>query len=89
GRLANLVDKLLPLPAPLVRPKSHGELVELPSSMLFMARDGLRRIIPSRTTVAKAQLGLGAAVREQATFHLWFHPSNFYVDTERQLAALR
>jgi hypothetical protein len=36
----------------------------------------------------KAKLGLTAASRGGGTFHLWFHPSNFYYDLERQLDTL-
>jgi peptidoglycan/xylan/chitin deacetylase (PgdA/CDA1 family) len=89
GRLANLVDKALPIPPTTVEPIDHGGgLVELPSSMLLLARNGLRRVIHPAALVAKARLGLEAARRTGRIFHLWFHPSNFYYDTERQLATL-
>jgi hypothetical protein len=39
--------------------------------------------------VAKASLGLRAAVRRGQVFHLWFHPSNFYYDGETQFEILR
>jgi peptidoglycan/xylan/chitin deacetylase (PgdA/CDA1 family) len=87
GRLANLVDKALPVPPSAVHPIHHANgLVELPSSMLLFARNGLRRIVHPEVLVAKARLGLAAARRTGGIFHLWFHPSNFYHDTERQLA---
>jgi hypothetical protein len=38
--------------------------------------------------VAKARFGLAAARRTGATFHLWFHPSNFYYEPEQQLETL-
>jgi hypothetical protein len=38
--------------------------------------------------VAKASLGLRAAVRRGRIFHLWFHPSNFYYDGETQFGIL-
>lgn len=88
GRVANLVDKLLPIPPTAVHASAHDHLVELPSSMLFMARNGLRRAVHPSSVVAKARLGLRAARRSGGAFHLWFHPSNFYYDTERQLATL-
>ena len=89
GRVANLVDKVLPVPPSVVQPIDRGfGLVELPSSMLLLARKGLRRAIHPMTTVAKAALGLERARREGGVFHLWFHPSNFYYDTDRQLATL-
>jgi hypothetical protein len=63
-------------------------LVELPSSMLLMARNGLRRAIHPASIIGKARLGLRAARRAGGIFHLWFHPSNFYYEPERQLATL-
>ena len=88
GRVANLVDKLLPITPRVVEPIRHAGIVELPSSMLLMARTGLRRAARPAAVRAKARRGLAAAVETGKTFHLWFHPSNFYVDGERQLAIL-
>jgi peptidoglycan/xylan/chitin deacetylase (PgdA/CDA1 family) len=88
GRLANLADKALPVPPAVVEPIDHDGIVELPSSMLLIARNGLRRVIHPLALQAKARLGLERARRTGGTFHLWFHPSNFYHDTERQLATL-
>jgi len=129
GRVANLADKLLPIPPSPVQPVEHvlgrasgdtvehvpehaaehipghaaehapghadghaadrdAVLVELPSSMLLMARNGLRRAIHPASIIGKARLGLGAARRTGGIFHLWFHPSNFYYEPDRQLATL-
>jgi len=88
GRLANLADKLLPLPPATVTPVDHGDLVELPSSMLLLARRGLRRAVLPQSAVAKAWLGTERARRRAQIFHLWFHPSNFYYDMDRQFRTL-
>lgn len=92
GRVANLADKLLPIPPPAVRPVEHRTggrvLVELPSSMLLMARNGLRRAVHPAAIIGKARLGMRAARRTGGVFHLWFHPSNFYYEPEAQLATL-
>lgn len=88
GRLANLADKVLPVPPAVVEPIDHGGIVELPSSMLLISRNGLRRAIHPLALIAKARLGLERARRTGGTFHLWFHPSNFYHDTDRQLETL-
>jgi peptidoglycan/xylan/chitin deacetylase (PgdA/CDA1 family) len=88
GRVANLADKVLPIPPQTIEPIDHGDLVELPSSMLLLARNGVRRLVHSAAIAAKAMLGLERARRDGRVFHLWFHPSNFYYDTERQLATL-
>jgi peptidoglycan/xylan/chitin deacetylase (PgdA/CDA1 family) len=90
GRIANLLDKMLPFTPTVVRPVLHGDtrLVELPSSMLLMGRNGLRRFIHPSIIAYKAKRGLHAAIRKKSLFHLWFHPSNFYYDAERQFSAL-
>jgi peptidoglycan/xylan/chitin deacetylase (PgdA/CDA1 family) len=88
GRVANLADKVLPVPPATVQPIAHDGLVELPSSMLLIARNGLRRAVHPSSLVAKAALGLERARRHGGIFHLWFHPSNFYYDTDRQLDTL-
>lgn len=85
GRVANLVDKLLPLPPVAVEPIVHANgLVEIPTSMLLMSRQGMRRAVHPRILELKAFQGLGAAVRTSNVFHLWFHPSNFYYETDTQ-----
>lgn len=88
GRLAHLVDKVLPIAPVSVAPRRHDGVVELPSSMLLLGRAGVRRAIPPALLARKAKLGLDAAARDGRSFHLWFHPSNFYDDTARQLAVL-
>jgi hypothetical protein len=85
GRAANLADKVLPIPPAVVRPRRHPGLVELPSSMLLLGREGLRRMVCPEAIVLKATLGLRQAARDRKLFHLWCHPSNFYFDTEVQL----
>lgn len=88
-RVTNLLDKMVPVPPPAVRPLlRESGVVELPSSMLLLGRNGLRRLATAPALVLKARLGLERAVREQAVFHLWFHPSNFYYHTETQFQVL-
>lgn len=87
GRLAHLADNAIPVPATLVRPIVHeAGIVELPSSMVLMERLGLRKLIRPEITVAKVRLSLQAARRTGGIFHLWFHPSNFYHDTDVQMS---
>ncbi len=88
GRVANLLDKTLPIPPRSVKVSKHDDLVELPSSMLLFGRKGLRRVVHPSILVRKAMLGLDAAKRSGDTFHLWFHPSNFYYESEQQFEAL-
>src|SRR5262249_11818408 len=64
-------------------------LWNVPASMLFMHRRGLRRAIPFAARVARGKAGLARAVREGAVFHMWFHPFNMSRDRAGMFAALR
>lgn len=87
--IVNLADKALALPSPLVHPIVHeGGLVELPSSMLLMARNGLRRLVHPHALARKLRDGVRRAARDGGVFHLWFHPSNFYEEMDAQLDVL-
>ena len=88
GRVANLVDKLVPIPPVPVSPSMHDGLVELPSSMLLLARKGARRMVHPALVLAKAKRGLERARETGKSFHLWFHPSNFYYDSDVQFQTL-
>lgn len=87
--VVNLADKALPVAPPLVRPvrREHG-LLELPSSLLLIGRNGLRRIVSPAALRAKLRAGLISAAETGQLFHLWFHPSNFYAGLESQLEVL-
>ncbi|NUP05117.1 MAG: polysaccharide deacetylase family protein [Polyangiaceae bacterium] len=88
--LANLGEKILGLPAPLVLPRvqrDHG-LVELPSSTLLLGRQGVRRTIRPSVMRQKLVRATQRAAEQKKVFHLWFHPSNFYDETDTQLAIL-
>jgi len=88
ARVANLVDKLLPIPPHPTRARRRGDLIELEKSMLLLGRNGLRRFALPPVTRAKFRLGLERARRTGGTFHLWFHPSNFYYRRDEQFATL-
>jgi Polysaccharide deacetylase len=88
ARAANFVDQFLPVPPQPSFPDALGQLVEIPGSMLMMGRNGLRRFVVPQVTRAKLWLGLQRARRSGGTFHLWFHPSNFYHRRDEQLATL-
>ncbi|MBK6517857.1 MAG: polysaccharide deacetylase family protein [Polyangiaceae bacterium] len=88
GMAANLLDKMLAVPPSVVEARRRGGTVELPSSTLLLGRNGLRRLVRPSAVVVKHALGLRAARAARRVFHLWFHPSNFYYETERQLGVL-
>ena len=86
GRIANLIDKILPIAPETVQPERDGAMVNLPGSMLFMSKNGLRKFAGAGVTTAKLDKGLAAAMSGGGVFHLWFHPSNFYHDRDAQFA---
>lgn len=88
GRLANLVDKALPIAPPAVFASGDQGLIRLPGSMLLMGRQGVRRLVPRRMMGKKLERGVAAAIEVGGTFHLWFHPSNFYHRPDTQFALL-
>jgi hypothetical protein len=56
--------------------------------MQVLGRNGPRRFVLPQVTRAKLLIGLKRAARSGGTFHLWFHPSNFYYRCDEQLATL-
>src|SRR5262249_30189576 len=79
GKAANFVDKMLPIPPTPVAARQNGEgLVDIPGSMLLLGRNGARRFVFPAVTRAKLSKGLSRSRDRKRTFHLWFHPSNFY-----------
>ena len=68
--------------------KSEHGLVNVPGSMLFLRRHGLRRFVTGRHLARRGMRGLDAAVSNDGIFHLWLHPSNFYDQQEEQFEAL-
>jgi hypothetical protein len=87
-RLVTFADKLLPLPPSPARAQQRAGLIDIPGSMLLPGRNGLRRFIMPWVSRAKMAMGLARAQRTGGTFHLWFHPSNFYYRGDEQLATL-
>jgi len=87
--LVNLVDKALPVAPPVVLPvrREHG-LTELPSSLMLIGRNGLRKVVTAASLRAKLRAGLRRSVESGHLFHLWFHPSNFYTAMDSQFDVL-
>lgn len=63
-------------------------LVSIPGGMLLLGRNGFRSLVPPRCMIGKATRSLHAAAQRRGIFHLWFHPSNFSYDTEKQFSIL-
>jgi len=86
GRIANLIDKILPIAPEPVWPTCQANLTDLAGSMLFLGRNGLRRMVGRDSIAAKLTMGMDSAEHSGGVFHLWFHPSNFYHRTDEQFA---
>ena len=87
GRAAHLFDHIAAIPPPVSSPvEVRPGLWNIPGSMLFLHRLGIRRAIPMVARVTKARLGLRRAVREDKIFHLWTHPFNLAHDRAPMLA---
>jgi hypothetical protein len=88
-RAAHLADQAAAVPPPVSDPtETLPGLWNIPGSMLWLHRDGVRRVVPLASRVRKAKLGLHRASREERVFHLWFHPFNLCVDRDAMLEAL-
>jgi len=89
-RAAHFVDHALARAAPVVAPAERlPGLWNIPGSMMFFPRGGVRDAIPFEARVRKARATLAAAVRAGKMFHLWFHPFNLTVGRAGMFAALR
>lgn len=88
-RAAHFADQALALTPPLTIASEHlPGLWNIPASMLFFHRQGVRRLIPLSARVRKAKRGIDRAIATQSLFHLWFHPFNLCVDRAGMFAAL-
>jgi peptidoglycan/xylan/chitin deacetylase (PgdA/CDA1 family) len=89
NRMLNLLTFALGIPPKPVKARiDELGLVNVPDSMLFLGRDGIRRFISSRSLRRMATKGLDRAVQQGKIFHLWFHPSNFAHQMDEQFALL-
>lgn len=84
----HFISYLYPSAAAVMPRRTQNGLVNIPDSMLLFSRAGIRRVVPAALMKLKALRGLTKAAREKKVFHLWFHPSNFWHDTDAQFAIL-
>ncbi|MDD4899235.1 MAG: hypothetical protein PHT31_00960 [Candidatus Omnitrophica bacterium] len=88
-RMINLLYFVFSVPPEAVAAqKDEFGMVNIPDSMLFSGRDGIRRVIPGSALVKMGKAGLDKAAETGKIFHLWFHPSNFTCKTKQQFSAL-
>ena len=83
-----MLDQALAVTPPTGQPMCFDGLVETPSSMLFLSREGFRRHIPMTSRVTRARRGIARAVETASVFHLWMHVEDLVPDPETMLAAL-
>lgn len=80
---------LLHLTPPTSKPYYDKQgLLNIPGSMIYLSRDGLRKFIPMSARVHKAYKGIDDAIKHDRVFHLWLHPINFGNNTEEMLFSL-
>lgn len=87
-RLARLADAYLPLTgADVVWARRHprAPVVNVPASRFFRPHD---RSVLDRVRRQRIVAGMTAAARAGGDYHLWWHPHNFGVDLDRNLAEL-
>jgi peptidoglycan/xylan/chitin deacetylase (PgdA/CDA1 family) len=89
GRTLRFLDQLLGLPPMSIRAEeAMPGLWNIPGNHFFIARDGIRKLIPAASRVLKAKRGIRQAMRSGGLYHLWFHPFNLNADPDTMFAGL-
>jgi peptidoglycan/xylan/chitin deacetylase (PgdA/CDA1 family) len=88
GRAARFADGCLPVSGSQTAHAARcGKLINVPASLFLYPYSGrLRALAPLR--LARLKQAMSAAARSGGMFHLWWHPHNFGVETEKNLALL-
>jgi hypothetical protein len=89
NRGGHLLEHAVGVGPPVSRPyeKLPG-LWNIPGSTFFSHRGGVRRGIPRRSRLRRAQVGLRKAKDRGGVFHLWTHPFNLANDPRYLLGIL-
>lgn len=83
--LLRFADEATRRTPPIVEPKVHNGIVEIPGSQMFRPTQGGWQYTPGESNVARAKKGLQRAARTGGVFHLWFHPFNLAHNPEKDL----
>lgn len=90
GKISNLVDKIFPIKTNPVRPSiDKFGLIEIPTSILLISKNGIRTMVSNYSMFKKIKNGIDLAISQNECFHIWFHPSNFYYQTNKQFDLLK
>jgi peptidoglycan/xylan/chitin deacetylase (PgdA/CDA1 family) len=90
GKISNLIDKIIPIKTNSVSPLiDKFGLTEIPTSILLISKNGIRAIITNYSMFKKVKEGIDLAIKRNECFHIWFHPSNFYYQTNKQFDLLK
>ncbi len=88
-RAVSFLHYLLAVSPPTVRPTvDEVGMINVPDSMLLLSREGIRRLVPRKALIDMASAGIHRAVERGEIFHLWFHPSDFVSETDKQFEVL-
>ena len=87
-KAGHLLDQVLAATPPVGHAERHGRLVEVPSSMLFLSREGVRRYLPLGARVERARRGIARAIATGSVFHLWMHAEDLVPGPALMLGAL-
>tara|TARA_X000000950_G_scaffold286590_1_gene395960 strand:+ start:661 stop:1530 length:870 start_codon:yes stop_codon:yes gene_type:complete len=90
GKVANIADKIFPFKTNPIKPIKHlNGLIEIPSSILLISRNGFKLPVTNINMFSKIKKGVQRAIENKECFHLWFHPSNFYYKEKKQFELLK
>lgn len=90
GKISNLIDKVIPIKTNSVSPLiDKFGLTEVPTSILLISKNGIRTIVTNYSMFKKIKDGIDLAISQNECFHIWFHPSNFYYQTNKQFDLLK
>jgi len=88
GRLARFSDACIPLSGDRTERERHeAGLVNVPASLFLYPWSGRQRAL-SALRLRRVKQSMTTAARTGGVFHLWWHPHNFGVDVDENLALL-
>jgi hypothetical protein len=87
-KVASIIDQLLAISPPVSLPEYGQGLYNIPGSMIYRSKNGIRRLLSIDLRVIKAKKGIRKAIRDKKVFHLWFHPYNIATSQAKLLYGL-